>query len=355
VFWAVRVSADQDNLLAAWSWAIDTGNVDVAFSILAGFAPSEVWHTYPLLLDGEAALRLTGAVQHPGYPLALAVSALFASNRADARGAEELCGLAIDASAHLPTPDWRVAEAVCATRQNIAITTGAFADAARLAEQAAGIARQAGDLADTSVQLAMAVACHFLAGEAPRGVPLAREALALARRLDAPALIASALLEVGAAVVRTDPEQARACLRESREITATLGYESALDLVWAAGIASFIPDRTSTLELGRSAILGLQRSGDRLRMGITLHMVAGALAATQPDAAAIILGAAEAHVIESAENAQLINSTVAASLGEDAARELRARGADMDWDRAVAYTLTRTTEALEETPSEGRR
>jgi predicted ATPase len=56
VFWAVRLSAEQDNLLAAWSWAIDTGNVDVAFSLLAGFAPSEVWHTYPLLLDGEAAL-----------------------------------------------------------------------------------------------------------------------------------------------------------------------------------------------------------------------------------------------------------------------------------------------------------
>src|SRR5215218_5802723 len=42
VFWAVRLSAEQDNLLAAWSWAIDTRNIDTAFSILAGFAPSEV-------------------------------------------------------------------------------------------------------------------------------------------------------------------------------------------------------------------------------------------------------------------------------------------------------------------------
>jgi predicted ATPase/class 3 adenylate cyclase len=352
VFWAVRVSVEQDNLLAAWSWAIGTGNVDVAFSILAGFAPSEVWHTYPLLLDGEAALRLPDAVQHPGYPLALAVSALFASNRADVRAAEELAGRATDASTHLQTPDWRVQEAICATRQNVAITTGAFADAARLAEHAAGIARAAGDLADTSVQLTMAVACYVLAGDAPSAVPLANEALALARLLRAPALIASALLEVGASVVRTDPEHARACLRESRELTATLGYESALDLVWATGIASLLPDRTSTLELGRRALLGLQRSGDRLRMGITLHMLAGALAATKPEAAAIILGAAEAHVIESPETAQLILSAVAASLGEERARELHARGADTDWDRAVAYTLTQTGRALEEIPSE---
>ena len=349
VFWAVRLSAEQDNLLAAWSWAIDTGSVDVAFSILAGFAPSEVWHTYPLLLDGEAALRLPGAAQHPGYPLALAVSALFASNRADVRGAEELCDQAIEASGPLLTPDWRVEEAVCAARQNIAITTGAFAEAARLAERAAGIARAAGDLADTSVQLAMAVACHFLAGEALSAVPLAQEALALARRLGAPALIASALLEVGAAVVRTDPEQARACLRESRGLTATLGYESALDLVWATGIASFLNDRTTTLELGLGAIRGLQRSGDRLRIGITLHMLAGALAASRPEAAAIILGAAEAHVIESAETAEVTISTVATSLGVDRARELRARGADTDWDRAVAYALAETTQAREET------
>ena len=31
MFWAARLSAEQDNLLAAWSWAIGTGNVDTAF------------------------------------------------------------------------------------------------------------------------------------------------------------------------------------------------------------------------------------------------------------------------------------------------------------------------------------
>src|SRR4029077_19966542 len=83
VFWAVRLSAEQDNLLAAWSWAIDTRNVDTAFAILAGFAPCEVWSSYPLLLPGAAVLELPGATEHPGYPLALAVSAVLASFRAD--------------------------------------------------------------------------------------------------------------------------------------------------------------------------------------------------------------------------------------------------------------------------------
>jgi hypothetical protein len=80
-------------------------------------------------------------------------------------------------------------------------------------------------------------------------------------------------------------------------------------------------------------------------MSITLHMIAGTLAATELEAAAIILGAPEAHVIESAQTAQLITSTVAAVDGEERTRELRARGADMDWDHAVAYTLTQITQA----------
>jgi len=152
----VRLSAEQDNLLAAWSWSIGTGNVGTAFQMLAGFAPAEVWNTYPLLLAGETALGLPGATEHPSYPLALAVCAVFASDRADVTGAEELCLRAADANARQPAPDWRVEEDILAARANSAMTAGAFADAARLAEQAANIARTGGDLADASVGLATA-------------------------------------------------------------------------------------------------------------------------------------------------------------------------------------------------------
>ena len=100
-------------------------------------------------------------------------------------------------------------------------------------------------------------------------------------------------------VAETDPEQARAYLRESLELSTALGYQSALDLAWAAGLAFLVNDRTATLELGRRAIRALQRGGDRLLMSFLLHTIAGALAATQPEAAAMIQGAAEAYVAES--------------------------------------------------------
>jgi len=46
-----------------------------------------------------------------------------------------------------------------------------------------------------------------------------------------------------------------------------------------------------------------------------------------------------------------ITQLITSALGEERAGELRARGADMDWDQAVAYTLTQVTQALGEVPS----
>jgi predicted ATPase/class 3 adenylate cyclase len=352
VFWAVRLGAERDNLLAAWSWAIGAGDVDTAFQMLAGFAPGEVRTSYQLLLPGEAALELPGAADHPGYPLAVAVSALFASIRADVPGAEGLCRRAAGANARWDPPDWRVEEVILATRVNIAFAAGAFADAARLAEQAAGLARAGGDLAEASLELTLASAGHIFAGDATAAVPLANDALALARQIGAPALIATSLLAVGAAVAGTDPGQARACLRESRELSTALGSQSARDLVSATGIAFLVGDQATTLELGRHAIHDLQWGGDRLRMGIVLHLIAGALAAARPAAAAIILGAADAYVTAPAQVAQLMSLIVGAALGEERARELRARGAGLGWDQALAYTLAQATQVLAELQSQ---
>jgi hypothetical protein len=53
-------------------------------------------------------------------------------------------------------------------------------------------------------------------------------------------------------------------------------------------------------------------------------------------------------VVESSRTYQVINSIVTAALGEERPRELRARGAEMDWEQAVAYTLTQTNQALNE-------
>jgi len=139
------------------------------------------------------------------------------------------------------------------------------------------------------------VSAHLLADDVPGAVPLANEALALARQIAAPALIATGLLAVGVSVAGTDPGQARACLRESRELSTGLGYQSAIDLIWVTALAFVVGDQTRTLELSRRAIRGLQPGGG-FRMSCVLHVIAGALAAARPETAAIIEGAAETYV-----------------------------------------------------------
>ena len=83
-------------------------------------------------------------------------------------------------------------------------------------------------------------------------------------------------------------------------------------------------------------------------MAPVLYMIAGALLTVRPDAAATVQGAADAHSVPSQTLARLVSSRVTEALGEERARELRARGADMNWDQALAYTLTQTSQALSE-------
>ena len=116
-------------------------------------------------------------------------------------------------------------------------------------------------------------------------------------------------------------------------------------------LAFFIGDRTATLELGRSALRGLQWGGG-VGMGIILHMIAGALSETRPAAAAIIHGAADAYSVAPASPAVPASPVAPTAVDQERARELRSRGADMDWDQVIAYTLTQTTQALSELESE---
>jgi hypothetical protein len=190
-----------------------------------------------------------------------------------------------------------------------------------------------------------------LAGDVPAAVPLAREALALARQVGAPALVARSLLAVGGTVARTDPGQARACLRESRELSTALGYQSTTDLIWATAIAFLVGDQAATLEFGLRVLRALQRGGDRRMMGLSLHWIAGTLAAIRPEAAAVIQGAAETYVVKVPMSDEQISPAVTAALGEERARELRAHGADMDWDQALAYAFTQTSQARRELKS----
>jgi predicted ATPase/class 3 adenylate cyclase len=367
--WAGRLGAERDNLVAAWSWAIDVDDVDTAFRLLCS-VPRGHEGGYQLGLPGEAALTLSGATEHPDYPLALAITAIDVAARGDLDVAEQRCTRAMEAQQRIHMrADSDVENLVCQARADCALVRGAFADAVVFSEQAADVARSNGNLTVASVNLARA-AWYTSVGDAPGAVPLAHEALALARQVDMPYAIISGLLVLGIALADTDRDEARACLDESLERSATLGYENADNLGLALVLVSRLDDAPATLEIAGRAIHQLHWARQPVWLTAGLNLVARTLAPTQPDAAAVIQGAA--HAVNQrtfktpfdqssptpsgpaagttggyfVEVRRETTRLLAATLGDERLGQLRAEGDTMDDDRAVAYTLEQIAKAL---------
>jgi predicted ATPase/class 3 adenylate cyclase len=369
VLWTARLSAERDNLLAAWLWAIDADDVDTALRILCS-VPRGHEGGYQLGLPGEAALTLSGAAEHHDYPLALAITAIDAASRGDLDASEERGSRALDADKRLhPQTDSDVENLVCQARADVAMVRGAFADAVAYNKQAADIARADGKLAVASVNLALGAWYCTIAGDETGAVPLAGEALAHARRADMPFVLITALLVLGNALADTDPDQARACLDESLDRSAALGYENTNTLGLAFVLVSRLDDAPATLGIAGTTIRQLHWARQPVWLYASLNVVARALVTTRPDAAAIIQGAARAITLRTLETPVDSKANVtrrsptpttgglfvkvrrettgllAAALGNERLRQLRAEGETMDDDRAVAYTLDQIAKA----------
>jgi hypothetical protein len=248
---------------------------------------------------------------------------------------------------------------------------GAYADAVAYNEQAADIARANGKPAVASVNLAFSAWYRTMAGDATGAIPVAVDALALARQADMPYVLITALLVLGIAVADTDPDQARACLEESLDRRAALGYENANTVGLAFVLVSRLDDARATLAIAGPTIRQLHWARQPVWVTGSLILVARALATTRPDAAAIIQGATRAITLQtldrsvgseakpvrprttSAATVGLFNAVrrettglLAAALGEERLRQLRAEGETMDDEQAVAYALDQIVKAL---------
>jgi hypothetical protein len=136
-------------------------------------------------------------------------------------------------------------------------------------------------------------------------------------------------------------------------------------------VAARLGDTRLTLELAARAVRLLHWNGDRAQLAGILNVVAWAAAATEPDDAAKLQGAARRLALaaiagqgtadgapESASGSpsasgglisELRRETtrrLAEGLGDERLRDLRAEGEAMDTDRAVAHALALAERAL---------
>jgi predicted ATPase len=363
-----HIAAEQENVLAAMNYAIDTNNVDLALSQAREMRAAWLGLDIRLRVDVEPLMSVTGVSEHPLFAFAVILAAGQAAQAGDLETATIRCDEAITVAGRLDDSDRLAVESFeWSIRANLASGRGATDEAAQYMERAAEASRTAKRPAEVALSLGSAATYHVMAGDTKSALPLATEALALARRIQMPSLTVHSLTALAGALVDDDPEQARALLHESTRLLTSLGYENSWwsEVIQTALISARLGDWSQTLTLAGPAIRQLHWAGDRPLLGAILNLVAHALASTNPQTAAMLQGAARTLVMStalptsfSAANegqtayrasssnydfvSQLRRTTTAIlrhALGENRLQELRAEGERLDRDQAVAYVI----------------
>ncbi|MEX1007414.1 MAG: adenylate/guanylate cyclase domain-containing protein [Acidimicrobiia bacterium] len=365
--WGTRMTADGENILAAFTYAVDTGNIDLAAKLLDSTNFNAAQTGFALTLPVEPVLAMAGVEQHPGYPVVLLSAAFAASARGEQRLAQEYGDAALDAErvvtvARPYTTD--LTQTRCNLLATIALSAGEWEKAAMALLEGAELARNAGRTHHLAVNLGGAANALGVAGRYADAVPVATEGLALARAAGMPTAINFNLLALAHALAGQDPERARALLHEASH--SDVDYETYSELIEMTFAATTIGDWPLTARFATRSIRHLHWINQRPYLGGILNLAARVLADTDPDGSATVQGAAHILAVSAAaattgaagarsataptgdanrgglivETRRETTRRLADTLGDDRLRALRDHGATMDTDQAVAFTLT---------------
>jgi predicted ATPase len=373
IAWMRPLTAENENLVAAMNWALDSDNADVGLRI-GSSVPAALQMGFTVAIPVEPALALPGAPEHRLYPWALVKAASEAAERADQRLVEERCAQAVDAARRLGGPSGGLLDYwVCFARGLLETNCGSFDVAADDFERAGELALAAGDLGFAAGRFATSAALRVGGADETGVVDVATRALALARQSGGSNAIMLGLAALAIVLARSDPARARALFAEYLEISDRVGADNAALRLQATIVAARLGDWPLTLQLARRAIPLLQwRAIPPLLLGV-FNVAALALADARPDAAARLQGAARSigRTLAVNQGAPGVTGAVpaparagylqelrreatrrlAAELGEDLFNQRRREGEEMTLDDAVAYALTEIDGALAEASS----
>jgi predicted ATPase len=352
---AARLTRDTANLQSAFNWAVASGDVDVALRLSAlcqwhHVSTTEVGRAMQLGAGAEAALALPEADLHPLYASVLVQAGWGALGRYDAQQATEWANRARsiyeERGEELDAVYWSL-------RHSLAIFEGRYDEANDAEERVVARCRSSGDA------IGLAEALSGLAINRPdlhpqRSRTAAEEVVELAPRLTNARTKVQALSAAGFAFAAEDPDRGLALVREALTIAQAAGIQGfGVPSAIAAGMAARRGDTTAALELYAAALPELRWLGQRLVIGGILGALSGLLANRDPEAAAVIHGAAESIIgpnMPSEHSTREFERAVAIideHLGPQRRTELNARGRALDETDATEYALTAIGLALE--------
>jgi hypothetical protein len=377
------MAADGENILAAFTHAVDTHELDLAIKLLESTTFNIGGIGFALRLPVEPVLTMPGVQQHPGYPLVLMTAAFAADARGEPNRAQQYGDAALDAEHALTAPRSYTLD-LSGTRYIlagfIAFSTGAWDEAAAAFLESAEQHRRANRMAFVASSLSGAASALCYSGRFADAVPIATEGLAVARANGVPTQITVNLVALAMALSRQEPDRARALLVEASH--QDIDYEAYTELTQMTLAAAMIRDWPLTARFATRSIPHAHWLSHRPFLHALLTVSARALADTDPEAAATIQGAV--HTL-SATLALATTTTGAAdtsappthrrpadrpglivetrrdttrllieALGDKQLHARRDHGATLDTDTVVAYTLSRLNTYLTNTPDRTR-
>jgi predicted ATPase/class 3 adenylate cyclase len=363
---ARRLNVERGNIRAALNNAIDIGDTTLAVRLAADNPNLQTNAATPmgevLLIPATRVLEMPGAQDVPGYSRVLMLGAWLTLINGLYEEAEKLCQQALDAERRLahPLPGPRIDVDAWVLKAHTALSIGAYDEAVTAYQLAGDLAKEDGYLGLASVYLAYCVSTAMLGGHtAEELVGTAEEAVTLARRSQMPGADVLSLNAMALTLVDRDRERAGALLDESIDRAATPGAEIPTGLLTACLVACRLRHWDLTLWLGARALYLWRWNNSLLQAATSFAQCARAFADERPEVAGVLQGAAyaafhaagsvtsiqrEAGATSSGANFVLMGlretgDIVAAALGKDRAREVRATGAAMNLDEAVDYAL----------------
>jgi len=363
-----RLSLERDNVRTALANAVEAGDVGRAVQIVANHPhrdranPGRVGQVY--VLPAIRVLEMPGAADHPEYPRLLMVAAYEALDSLDPKRADVLGREALEAArakgAPLEGPPLEID--VLTLQAEATVAAGAYAEAVTAYIQAAEHASANGYLGIAAIYLSYSVSVDLLGGgDIRQATARAERSLTLARQSQMPGAIGIALNCLALTLVDSDPDRARALLRESAHRSTQPGQEIAPALITAAMAAGRLGDWNLALALAGRAMYMYRGIMNPLHSAPCFAECARALVDDRPEVAAVLHGAAYSAFRLAAPSVdgegrsaavgpgtrnnmvfQALRETherLVAAVGEERARELRRTGAAMGLDEAVSYAL----------------
>lgn len=333
--WARRIETSLDDLRAAWRWARDTGEHDLAVRVAAALTWYGYWRLRSDVLDwGTSVVRVVPS--HPRLPAAYAAAAHAAwfSGRID-----EARALAQQGIVRAGGDDAPAAAEVLYALGDVELL-GSHPDRAAVAyRKYATLSKTTGDAAGFALGSAnMALSAAYSGADARQSAEQAVEAAVVAAN---PTVLAFARFVEGEALGDHKPERAADALRQAREASEEVGnpFVAGIALNAAVALAGRHGEPGEAFARFRHAVEHWRATGNRTLIVTTLRNLVILLARTGRDEPAVDLAAtlaSSAHARSYGIEAERIATALAA---------VRMRLGDAAYGRAWSAGTRKTLDA----------